>query len=198
MIFKDMEVEMIKKLLDQYYSGEISPLDYDMLRSASETADEFPPEIRKELVIFRTIESSDIAVPDDLEERLIHSIDRKANVNRSWVKVFYSGVAAAVAVVVLCVTVINKFSGLREPAPDFIAERVASEPDSAIWLLEAETDTLTEMISDEELEIRINTVNNALRNVLSGISNQSRNTVERVNEIRIKQDINDINKNLSK
>lgn len=196
-----MEVEKIKRLLDLYYSGDITPEEYVTLRAAMiEDDPEQHPEVDQERAIFQAIESLEPVMPDGLESRLIEAIDRRGAMRGHWIKVFVTGVAAAVAVLILSITFVLRFESGRSDMSDFIAERMVEDPDTVAGVFSDIEDPSEATLTDEELARRFHIVDHALKDVLSGIRVSPRQASERVNGIHIKQNTlkQNINLNLSK
>ena len=68
----------INKLLERYYSGVITPKEYQELLSAMDSSQVLLPDLEVERKIFMAINKCDISVPENLEQRLSNAIDRRS------------------------------------------------------------------------------------------------------------------------
>ena len=150
----------INKLLERYYSGIITPKEYQELLSAMDSAQVLLPDLEVERKIFMAIHKCDISVPENLEHRLSNAIDRRSRRFHNTIKAFVA--SAAIAIGIIFIT----FAGYFTP----------SQPDTGI--------------SDEELWRRAENVDAALRSALSGLSEGQNAGIECVEEIKITQNLN--------
>lgn len=196
-----MESNRINFLLDKYYSGEISPKEYDALLSALNEVGNTMPELEAERKIFHAIESCEPIMPVELEKRLEEAIDRKRKRIGKIVKLFISGSAAAI--ILLCTTIGLLHYGNNQTAEaEFIAKvsvangmvrtekPIASEEIAEISeqdLTEEEEISVAE-ISDEDLEEATQIVDEILLNALSAICISQNNVVECIENVKITQE----------
>lgn len=213
-----MKSDRIEFLLNRYYSGEISPDEYEELISAFKEFGNLTPELEIERRILFAIESCEPVMPDDLEKKLTEAIDEKRRKSNNIIKIIFSGAAAAVVLICLTIGVFrNSNKGLSDSeyiAGNSITHResqnttpkTAVYAESAVITETAETSTtataktdemvktdlsrhkkesLITEISDEELDNAVQTVDDALLNVLSCIHMAQNEVVESLENIQI-------------
>lgn len=98
-----MEADKLKILLDEYYAGDILPNEYQLLLSALKEADELSPELEAERRMLLAIESCEAAEPEDLEYGLVMAINNRSKKRRNFIRMVYSGSAAAIVLVVMTI-----------------------------------------------------------------------------------------------
>lgn len=98
-----MEADKLKILLGEYYAGDILPNEYQFLLSALKEADELSPELDAERRMLLAIESCEAAEPEDLEDRLVMAINNRSKKRRNFLRMVYSGSAAAIVLVVMTI-----------------------------------------------------------------------------------------------
>lgn len=111
-----MAPDEIKILLESYYSGDISPDDYETLLSEMKEAKDLPPELEYERRILLSVDSYEPTMPEGFEKMLSAAIDKRYRQTHNALSILIS--AAAAAIVLICITVgIFKFSnnGLSDP-----------------------------------------------------------------------------------
>ncbi len=98
-----MEADRLKILLEKYYTGDILPNEYQSLLSALKESDELAPELNAERRMLLAIESCEAAVPEGLEDRLVMAINNRSKRRRNFLRMLYSGSAAAIVMVVMII-----------------------------------------------------------------------------------------------
>lgn len=194
-----MESDRIKILLDKYYSGEISPNEYEILLSALKEYGGMTPELEAERKMFLAIESCEPIIPDGLEKRLEKAIDRRQNNISRIVKIFISGSSAAI--VFLCITIgIIHYGNKELSESEFITKVSVANTEKTVESAKmAETtglnpteeeETIVHEISDVDLEKATQIVDAALLNVLSAIHISQNNVAECIESVKITQETN--------
>lgn len=117
-----MDTIKIIRLLDRYYSGEISPEEYETLISFFKKTKDLTPELEAERRMLIAIETCEAVMPYNFEERLHHAIDRKLNRRRVLKKITLFSSAAAV--LVICLTIGVRFSRQVTLQPESVTENV--------------------------------------------------------------------------
>lgn len=195
-----MESNRIKILLDKYYSGEISPNEYEILLSALKEYGGMTPELEAERKMFLAIESCEPIIPDGLEKRLEKAIDRRQNNISRIVKIFISGSSAAI--VFLCITIgIIHYGNKELSESEFITKVSVANTEKTVESAkmaettglnptEEEEETIVHEISDVDLEKATQIVDAALLNVLSAIHISQNNVAECIESVKITQETN--------
>lgn len=98
-----MEVDRLKILFDKYYSGDILQNEYQSLLSELKESDELAPELDAERRMLLAIESCEAAEPEGLEDRLVMAINNRSKRRRNFLRLVYSGSAAAIVMVVITI-----------------------------------------------------------------------------------------------
>ena len=98
-----MEADRLKILLEKYYTGEILPNEYQSLLSALKEADELSPELKAERRMLLAFESCEPIEPDGLEDRLVMTINNQNKRRRKFLRMAYSGSAAAIVLVLITI-----------------------------------------------------------------------------------------------
>lgn len=208
-----MEQNKIEYLLEKYYSGEISPDDYEKLLSILKEPRNLAPELEAERRILLAIESCEAIMPDGFENELAEAIDKRYKQVYNLRRIIWEGAAAAV--VLICVLIGTIISGNKElcdttelvsatsitqEEADGIAMSRADESGEAVMSVKYAEDASNVMasshiieesviteISDEELDNAVKTIDAALLNVLSEIQMTQNEIVESFESIEINQ-----------
>lgn len=205
-----MTLDKIKLLLESYYSGEISPEDYEMLLSSMKEIDDLPPELENERRMLLAVDSYEPVMPDDLEKKLSESIDKRYRKINNILRVLLPGVTAvaAVAAVLICVTlaildlgdkdipdledIANSTIGHKEethttlPTVGTIAESgIKAESAERTVSSEIKKETVIPEINDKELEKAMQVIDESLLNVLSMIHLVQNNVAESFENMQI-------------
>lgn len=98
-----MEADRLKILLEKYYTGEILPNEYQSLLSALKEADELSPELEAERRMLLAFESWEPIEPEGLEDRLVMTINNQSKRRRKFLRMAYSGSAAAIVLVLITI-----------------------------------------------------------------------------------------------
>ncbi len=98
-----MEADRLKILFEKYYTGDILPHEYQYLLSALKESDELAPELDAERRMLLAIESCEAAEPEGLEDRLVMAINNRSKRRRNFLRMVYSGSAAAIVMVVMTI-----------------------------------------------------------------------------------------------
>ncbi len=98
-----MEADRLKILFEKYYTGDILPHEYQYLLSALKECDELAPELDAERRMLLAIESCEAAEPEGLEDRLVMAINNRSKRRRNFLRMVYSGSAAAILMVVMII-----------------------------------------------------------------------------------------------
>lgn len=202
-----MTLDKIKLLLESYYSGEISPEDYEMLLSSMKEIDDLPPELENERRILLAVDSYEPVMPDDLEKKLSESIDKRYRKTNNILRVLLPGVTAAAAVLI-CVTlaihdlgdkdmpdledIANSTIGHKEethttlPTVGTIVESgIKAESAERTVSSEIKKETVIPEINDKELEKAMQVIDESLLNVLSMIHLAQNNVAESFENMQI-------------
>lgn len=202
-----MTLDKIKLLLESYYSGEISPEDYEMLLSSMKEIDDLPPELENERRMLLAVDSYEPVMPDDLEKKLSESIDKRYRKTNNILRVLLPGVTAAAAVLI-CVTlaildlgdkdmpdledIANSTIGHKEethttlPTVGTIAESgIKAESAERTVSSEIKKETVIPEINDKELEKAMQVIDESLLNVLSMIHLAQNNVAESFENMQI-------------
>lgn len=206
-----MKPERIRLLLESYYSGDISPKDYETLLSAIKEAKNLPPELEAERRMLLAVESYEPTIPDGFENMLSEAIDTRYRKSNNIIRMLLSGAAAAV--VLICMT-IGMFNSENKDLPDseYIAEsptigrkdELGDKPSKGGTPADFKTTSNTEKtrleakttspgikeevvitINDDELDNAEQIVDEALLNVLSTIHMAQNEVIESLDNIQI-------------
>ncbi len=194
-----MDLEILKILIDRYYSGDISPDEFEVLLSAFKENICLPPELENERRMFLAIESCAPVAPDELGKKLAEAIDRRQKPVVKIIKNFIVGSSAA-AILIGMLLVGIRYSHPEHPQKNYMAETlITGKTTGAIQTIADSTKTTSPKIAiaesvttesalickksissaninDENLDIAARGVNEALMNVIEGI-NISRNDI---------------------
>jgi len=96
-----MEADKLEILLGKYYSGDILPDEYQNLLSILKDVGELTPELEAERSVLLAIESCEPSEPDGFEDRLIEAINHRSKKRRLFLRMVYSGSAAAIALILI-------------------------------------------------------------------------------------------------
>ena len=117
-----MDATKIRHLFDLYYSGDITPEEYESLLSFLKEARDLTPELEAERRMLMAIDACEAVMPDNFEVRLHTVIDRKAKRLRMFKRVaIYS---SAAAVLLICLATGIHFSHQVTLQPESVAESV--------------------------------------------------------------------------
>lgn len=195
-----MTLDKIKLLLESYYSGDISPEDYEMLLSSMKEIDNLPPELENERRMLLAVDSYEPVMPDDLEKRLSESIDKRYRKTNNILRVLLPRAAAA-ATVFICVTlailnlgdkdmpnsedIANSTMGYKEETRTTFStvgtnegSGIKSESAESTVASEVKEESVNPEIDDKELEKAMQLVDESLLNVLSMIYIAQNNVAE--------------------
>lgn len=141
-----MTLDKIKLLLESYYSGDISPDDYETLLSMMRQKKDLPPELENERRILLTVDSSGPIIPDGLEKMLDEAIDKRYGKPHNTLIMLCSRSAAAVLVICITIVILKFIDNNDLSDSKYIAERVIEHKES-LW------DTLPTVGTSSEFEI---------------------------------------------
>lgn len=206
-----MKPERIKLLLESYYSGDISPTDYETLISAIKEENNLPPELEAERRMLLAVESYEPTIPDGFEDMLSEAIDKRLRKSNNIIRMLLSGAAAAV--VLICVTIGMLNSDNKDlPDSEYISESstIVRKDDLGDKLLEGATpadfkttsnterimieakttssiikEEVVITINDDELDKAEQIVDEALFDVLSTIYMAQNEVIETLDNIQI-------------
>lgn len=206
-----MKPEKIRLLLKSYYTGDISPKDYEILLSAIKEAKNLPPELEAERRMLLAVESYEPTIPDGFEDMLSEAIDKRHRKSNNIMRMLLSGAAAAV--VLICVTIGMLNSDNKDlPDSEYIAEsstigrkdNLGDKPlkggtpadfkttsNTERTMIEAKTassiikEEVVITIDDDELDKAEQIVDEALLNVLSTIYMAQNEVIESLDNIQI-------------
>lgn len=211
-----MELKEIKFLIDKYYSGGISPDEYESLISSLKTVDELPQDLEEERRMLFALEGCEPIIPENFENRLIDAIDQRDKHKNSIIKKFITrSVAAAI---LICVTIgLFLYENKEVSHSELIADVAPSqssvfEPFETVKMVNQidtlrNTDTnesikstngiqanikeesISTEISEDDLEQAVHIVDEALLSVISGICMSRDKAVGYMEEIQINQKI---------
>lgn len=94
-----MEANELKALLGKYYSGDILPDEYQTLLKALKEDSALTSKLESERTMLIAIDSCEPSMPDGFGDRLVAEIDRRARGRRNFLKMAFSGAAAAIAAI---------------------------------------------------------------------------------------------------
>lgn len=117
-----MTPDKIKLLLESYYSGDISPDDYEILLSTMREAKNLPPELENERRMLLTVDSYEPVMPDGLEKLLDEAIDKRYGKLHSTLILLFSGAAASVLIICITIGMLKLISNKELPEAEYIAE----------------------------------------------------------------------------
>lgn len=117
-----MTPDKIKLLLASYYSGDISPDDYEILLSTMREAKNLPPELENERRMLLTVDSYEPVMPDGLEKLLDEAIDKRYGKLHSTLIILFSGAAASVLIICITIGMLKLISNKELPEAEYIAE----------------------------------------------------------------------------
>lgn len=199
-----MKLNGIKDLLDRYYSGDISPDDYEILLSTLKECGELTPDLEMERRMLLAVQSCEPVMPEGLEKRLELAIDRRSKRFGRIMKILFTGVAAAS--VLLCVYVaslrnvgeipldsslVAEVTIVQGTVEEATSEKLADSAEkihTAKPISTAQPPQVVNEMSDEELERAAQIVDDALLAVLSSISKSQEEAVKSVESIKIDQE----------
>ncbi|WP_303032276.1 hypothetical protein [uncultured Duncaniella sp.] len=204
-----MTTDEIKILFESYYSGDISPDDYETLLSVMKEAKDLPPELEKECRILLKVDSYAPTMPEGFERKLSEAIDNRYRKSNNTLRTILS---AAAAVAVLIGVAIGMFNwgnnGLSAPehiSGSGIAQEAVQQPalrpmetvqgneltSESVETKSAEKTVSSEIngepaaeINDEELVKAERIVDESLLNVLSMIQVARNEVVESLDDIQ--------------
>ncbi|MCM1504765.1 MAG: hypothetical protein NC127_06175 [Muribaculum sp.] len=165
-----MTIDKIYTLINNYYSGDISPTEYGTLLSTLKEAGSLPRQLEIERKILLSVEACNPTAPEGLEKRLSSAIDRHSRRSRCLFRAILSGSAAAVALV--CLTI-----GALMVKHDELQQSNS---------LSAEPSIIAEM-SQEDLNTVAQTADDALLSVISSIRACQNEMIESFESIHIDQ-----------
>lgn len=190
----------IKFLIDKYYSGEISPDDYEALLSALKEVGELTPELDAEREILLAIESCEPIIPDDFEKKLTDAIEKKHRRSSNIIKIILSGAAAAVMLIFLTIGIPNSSNNAKHSIESSIAHREVrnaaisetarikeSVETTKTDTSEIEDKSVVTEISEEDLNNAAQIVDEALLDILSNIHMAQNEAIESIESIQISQ-----------
>lgn len=212
-----MDITRIKHLLERYYSGDISPDDYQELLSFLKENNELPPELETECRMLLAVDALEPVMPEGLKERLEAAVDRKQNRARRFFKVLISGAAAAI--LLLCITIAMHYENIMHFRPEsdsksILADRkneISNRPTVLPKIQDNTTESASQLVSearldhqdekfaskaknseqynidDSELERAAQIADDALLDIISSIRLSRKNVSDRLEEIEIKQ-----------
>lgn len=154
-----MAPDKIKLLLESYYSGDISPEDYETLLSEMKEAKGLPPELEIECRILLSVDSYEPPLPEGLEKMLSKAIDSRYRKAHNRLRILFS--AAAAAVVLICMTIgMLDFGNKGLPDSEYIAENTIRQKDVSGTALQIagtaeENEITTESVETESAEEKV-------------------------------------------
>ncbi len=198
-----MELNGIKDLLDRYYSGDISPDDYEILLSTLKECGELTPDLEMERRMLLAVQSCEPVMPEGLEKRLELAIDRRSKRFGRIMKILFTGVAAASVLLCVYVASLRRTNDIPMDS-NLVAEVKISRGSVEDVITEKYVDTVeensvgktvfinnkprvTSEMSDEELERAAQIVDDALLSVFSGIRKGQEEALQSIESIKIDQ-----------
>lgn len=155
-----MEADRLKILLGKYYTGDILPNEYQSLLSALKDSDELAPELDAERRMLLAIESCEAEEPEGLEDRLVMAINNRCKWRRNFLRMVYSGSAAAMVLIIFAIgSYLKDSNNTRSPYS----------------------------ITNENLEKSINVVDEALMEVLISVQMARKDVIETIDNMEISQ-----------
>ncbi|MCI9607304.1 MAG: hypothetical protein HFJ94_03910 [Muribaculaceae bacterium] len=195
-----MDVDKIKKMLDKYYSGNILPEEYQILISVLKEADELIPELEAERRILLAIESYAPIEPNGFEERLKMAIDRRRKRNRTFLRIVFSGSAAAIVFALIAIGQHIHNNGSTydmEPIPKISAVHEMPMTNETIDTKDAVNATYVVSVAhdnppsysnaNEDLEKSLQIADQALIDVLANIHVAQNEVMEVIDKFEISQ-----------
>lgn len=188
-----MAPDEIKILLERYYSGDMSPDDYETLLSAMKEAKDLPPELENECRILLSVDSYEPPMPEGFERMLSDAIDNRYRKSNNTLRFVFSAAAGAAVLIGVAIGMFNwgnnglsdqghiAGSGLAQkavPQPELKPmETVMGNESETVETISAEKTVPSEIkgepafaeINDEELVKAERIVDESLLNVLSMI-----------------------------
>ncbi len=201
-----------------YYSGEISSDDYKALLSLLKEARDLSPELETECRIFLAIESCEPVLPNGFEKNLTDAIDKRFRRAKFFKKIIWEGIAAVILLICVFIGTFNHVNKELSATKEYVAKNsIATEkiegiamsgatsseevsisvnslentPTEKTSLHTIEESVITE-INDEEFDNAVQTIDEALLNILSNIHMAQSEVEESLESIEINKttDIN--------
>lgn len=100
--FMTMNIDEIRRLLNSFYNGDISPEDVEVLKKYFAGTDNIPDDLLLDAKIFRAMNVEKASVPTDLEQRILASTiaDSAFTRRKKWNLKAIISVAASLAIIV--------------------------------------------------------------------------------------------------
>ena len=195
-----MDVDKIKKLLDKYYSGDILPEECQVLISMLKETDDLIPELDAERRMFLAIESYEPIEPKGFEDRLILAINQRSKKRSTFVRMAFSGLAAAVVFALITIGLriyCNLTTDGLEPTAkittihgEAITDEIVDTKDAVKVLQVASVSQVnlpSHFKANEDLEKSLQIADEALMNVLVSVRMAQNEMMEVIENIKITQ-----------